>query len=191
MGLQLPGTKSVCVVRPASQRDAAACEGIDLDAVEASLPPSVVAYSVQNTADSDMGMQVVRMGKPKQELNDEAMTVLVGGARKGIAKVAPGATTGGLTKGADFDKVKTSDGGTAFRFLQVLPDGANDGYDRILSYVAVSGESLYTLRLELPAALLAQAVPASEKLVAAMRLTAAPPAAAPQPAASAPTPPKK
>jgi hypothetical protein len=166
--------EQVCVVRPAALRDAAACEGIDIAALEAALPAQSVAFSILRFEDSAAFLQVVRLPQTARHLDEGGMRDFMKGIKKASAQRFPGATQRGLTPGAEFDPISTQAGRTVYGFVQELPAGSNGGNDRILSYVALSGERLYSVLVETPAGSLDSMAPLVRQLVTQMELAPAP-----------------
>jgi hypothetical protein len=166
--------EAVCVVRPAALRDAAACEGIDVAALDAQLPAQTVGISILRFEDSAAFLQVVRVPQTARRLDESDMRGFLKGVQKASAQRFPGATQRGLTPGRDFDPIPTRAGRTVYGFVQELPAGANGGNDRILSYVALSGERLYSVLVETPAGSLDTVAPLARELVTRMELAPAP-----------------
>jgi hypothetical protein len=176
-GFALPlgseGAEQVCVVRPAALRDAAACEGIDVAALEAALPEQTVAISILRFEDFASFLQVVRVPQTARRLDEDDMRGFLKGVQKASAQRFPGATQRGLTPGAEFDPISTQAGRTVYGFVQELPAGSNGGNDRILSYVALSGERLYSVLVETPAGSLDTVAPLARQLISRMELAPA------------------
>jgi hypothetical protein len=174
MPLSSPEAEAVCVVRPAALRDAAACEGIDVDALDAQLPAQTVAISILRFEDYATFLQVVKASETAQLLDERSMGDVLSGVKQAAEKRFPGMTLRGLTPGAAFDPVSTRAGRTVYGFLQELPAGTNGGNDRILGYVAQSGHQLYSVLVETPAASLDTVMPLAQQLVSGMELAPAP-----------------
>jgi hypothetical protein len=174
MPLSSPEAEAVCVVRPAALRDAAACEGIDVAALDAQLPAQTVAISILRFEDYATFLQVVRASETARPFDESSMGDFLRGVKQAAEKRFPGMTLRGLTPGAAFDPVSTRAGRTVYGFVQELPAGTNGGNDRILGYVAQSGHQLYSVLVETPAASLDTVAPLAQRLVSRMELAPAP-----------------
>lgn len=176
--LDVPGAE-VCIIKPAALRDPGRCEGLAVAAVEAQLPRETAALAVLRYPEFGALLTVVRATEaPRGGLDDAQVRLFLEGARKGLAGQFGEVEVRGLTPGAEFDTLPAG-GRQVYRFLQVLPEGANDGLDRVLSYAAVSGTGLYTVMFGVEARQLEDVRPSADALVRRLELGPTPEAGPP------------